>query len=162
MLTRSKLKSGEGKLEEIDPEIVSRRLDHRKSMDSHGGEGNIETKDEFKKAFYDLKMMVEELYRDCMEKKMIGSSGKDYKEKGKGIGGGDNPHGWDGDGPPESPSFPSSSSSHNSSSSSKPSQKPSLPLALTSPLLKLDVKFDLPIYNGELDAERLDNWIKQI
>lgn len=27
---------------------------------------------------------------------------------------------------------------------------------------KLDVKFDLPMYNGEVDAEKLDNWIKQI
>ena len=131
-------------------------------MDPHGGKGNIETEDEFKKSFIDLKMMVEELYRDRMEKEMIGSSGKDDKEKGKGIGGSDNPLGGDGDGPLESPSSPSSPSSHNSSSSSKPSQKPSLPLALTSPLLKLDVKFDLPMYNGELDAERLDNWIKQI
>ena len=29
-----------------------------------------------------------------------------------------------------------------------------------SPLLKLDVKFELPMYNGELDAEKLDNWLK--
>jgi hypothetical protein len=28
------------------------------------------------------------------------------------------------------------------------------------PLLKLDVKFDLPTYDGELNAEKLDNWIK--
>jgi hypothetical protein len=28
--------------------------------------------------------------------------------------------------------------------------------------LKLDVKFDLPMYNGELNAEKLDHWIKQI
>jgi hypothetical protein len=28
--------------------------------------------------------------------------------------------------------------------------------------LKLDVKFELPIYDGELNAEKLDNWIKQI
>ena len=26
-----------------------------------------------------------------------------------------------------------------------------------SPLIKLDVKFDLPIYDGELNAENLDN-----
>jgi hypothetical protein len=30
------------------------------------------------------------------------------------------------------------------------------------PLLKLDVKFELPTYDGELNAEKLDNWIKQI
>ena len=29
-------------------------------------------------------------------------------------------------------------------------------------LIKLDVKFDFPIYDGELNAEKLDNWIKQI
>jgi hypothetical protein len=30
------------------------------------------------------------------------------------------------------------------------------------PLLKLDVKFDFPTYDGELNAEKLDNWVKQI
>ena len=30
------------------------------------------------------------------------------------------------------------------------------------PLLKLDVKFDFCAYSGELDVEKLDNWIKQI
>ena len=29
-------------------------------------------------------------------------------------------------------------------------------------MIKLDVKFDLPIYDGELNAEKLDNWIKKI
>lgn len=29
-------------------------------------------------------------------------------------------------------------------------------------LIKLNVKFDLPIYDGELNAENLDNWIRQI
>jgi hypothetical protein len=28
------------------------------------------------------------------------------------------------------------------------------------PLLKLDVKFELPIYDGEVNAEKLDNWIR--
>jgi len=30
------------------------------------------------------------------------------------------------------------------------------------PWLKLDSKFDLPMYNGEINAEKLDNWIKQM
>ena len=30
------------------------------------------------------------------------------------------------------------------------------------PLLKIDVKFELPIYNDELNAEKLDKWIKQL
>ena len=29
-------------------------------------------------------------------------------------------------------------------------------------LIKLDVKFDLSICDGELNAEKLDNWIRQI
>ena len=29
-------------------------------------------------------------------------------------------------------------------------------------LIKLDVKFDFPIYDGELNVEKLDNWIRQI
>jgi hypothetical protein len=29
-------------------------------------------------------------------------------------------------------------------------------------LLKLDVKFELPIYDGEVNAERLDNWVRKM
>lgn len=29
-------------------------------------------------------------------------------------------------------------------------------------LIKLDVKFDFPIYDGELNAKKLDNWIRHI
>jgi hypothetical protein len=29
-------------------------------------------------------------------------------------------------------------------------------------LLKLDVKFELPKYDGEVNAEKLDNWIKHM
>ena len=83
MLTRSKLKQREGKFDEIDPDIGSRKLAQRKSMDSHGGEGNLKTEDEFKNEFMDLKRMVEELYRDCMDKKMIGSSRKDDRRREK-------------------------------------------------------------------------------
>ena len=28
--------------------------------------------------------------------------------------------------------------------------------------MKLDVKFELPIYDGEMNPENLDNWIKQL
>jgi hypothetical protein len=30
------------------------------------------------------------------------------------------------------------------------------------PLLKLDVKFELPMYDGEVNVERLDNWVRQM
>ena len=72
------------------------------------------------------------------------SSTKDGK--GKGVGGGSYPL------EPLSPSSSSSSSSLSTSSKKKHSMK--------TPLLKLDVKFDLHVYNGELDAEKLDNWLK--
>jgi hypothetical protein len=29
-------------------------------------------------------------------------------------------------------------------------------------MLKLDIKFELPMYNGEVNAKKLDNWIRQI
>ena len=57
--------------------------------------------------------------------------------------------------PPSSPSSSSSSSSSHKTSSSKKKKK-------KSSLIKLDVKFDLPIYDGELNVEKLDTWIRQI
>ena len=30
------------------------------------------------------------------------------------------------------------------------------------PQLKIDIKFELPMYNGELNAKKLGNWIHQI
>jgi hypothetical protein len=30
------------------------------------------------------------------------------------------------------------------------------------PLLKLDVKFELPMYDGEVNAKRLDNWVRKM
>jgi hypothetical protein len=30
------------------------------------------------------------------------------------------------------------------------------------PLPKIDVKFELPMYNGEVNAEKLDNWVRQM
>jgi hypothetical protein len=83
----------------------------------------------------------------------------------KGGGGDKTPGGNGGNGASPPPSPPPSSSSSSSSTSSKniphspkghgkaPSQIPSL---------KLDIKFELPIYNGEVNAEKLDNWIRQI
>jgi hypothetical protein len=81
-------------------------------------------------------------------------------------GGGDKTPGKDGgNGASPPPSPPPSSSSSSSSTSSKnlphspkghgktPSQIPSL---------KLDIKFELPIYNGEVNAKKLDNWIRKI
>lgn len=73
--------------------------------------------------------------------------------EGQGSVHGDN----DGGDPPPPPSTSGSSSSsshhHNNRNSKDASKKP---------FFKLDVKFDLHMYNGESNAEKLNNWIRQI
>jgi hypothetical protein len=62
--------------------------------------------------------------------------------------------------PPSPPSSPSTSSSSSSSKSNarqhvhKHKHEMHLP--------KLDVKFELPMYDGEVNVERLDNWVRQM
>jgi hypothetical protein len=58
--------------------------------------------------------------------------------------------------PPSSPSTSYSSSSSSKSTTRKHSHKHKQEM----PLLKLDVKFELPMYDGEVNAERLDNWVR--
>jgi hypothetical protein len=60
--------------------------------------------------------------------------------------------------PPEPPSSSSSSSSSSSEHSHHSSHKNSF----KKPLLKLDVKFSLPMFNGDANPEKLDNWIRQV
>ena len=115
----------------------------------------------FKKSFYDLTNMVRVLYEQRNTRMAgensknphgEGSSGdKKYDKKdSKGNGG-------------KPPPYPPSSSSSSSSSSSIASQKSSNSTTKTfhthsqtpkgkTPLLKLDIKFELPMYNGEVNA----------
>jgi hypothetical protein len=60
--------------------------------------------------------------------------------------------------PPSPPSSPSSSSSSSKSTARKIVHKHKKEM----PLLKLDVKFELPMYDGEVNAERLDNWVRKM
>jgi hypothetical protein len=64
--------------------------------------------------------------------------------------------------PPSPPSSPPSSPSSSSSSSKSNAKKHVHKHKNEMPLLKLDVKFELPIYDGEVNAEKLDNWIRQM
>jgi hypothetical protein len=78
-------------------------------------------------------------------------------------GGGDKTPGIDGENgasPPPSPPYSSSSSSSSTSSKHLPNGHGKTPSQI--PSLKLDIKFELPLYNGEVNAEKLDNWIRQI
>jgi hypothetical protein len=63
--------------------------------------------------------------------------------------------------PPEPLSSPSSSSS-SSSEHSHHSHHSSHKASFKKPLLNLDVKFVLPMFNGDVNPEKLDNWIRQV
>jgi hypothetical protein len=64
--------------------------------------------------------------------------------------------------PPSSPSSSSSTSSASSHSTTHTIQKHTHKHNSDMPLLNLDVKFDFPLYDGELNAQKLYNWIRQI
>ena len=92
--------------------------------------------------------MLGELHKDKKEKDVASSSKASNKDKGKEKT----------DKPPSPPSSPSSSSSYSSSSAKyKTDKKPK-----KTSLLKLDVKFELPVYDGEMNPEKLYNWIKKL
>ena len=87
-----------------------------------------------------------------------GSSNSKKDEEKSSKGSGEKP-------PPSPPSSSSSSSSSYSSSTSTTKTHThthsKIPKGNT-PLLKLDIKFELPTCNGEVNAEKLDNWIRQL
>ena len=66
-----------------------------------------------------------------------------------------------GEEPPNSPTY-YFSYIHGSLYLHSPFEKKKEKNDLNVPQLKLDIKFELPMYNGELNAEQLDNWICQI
>jgi hypothetical protein len=65
----------------------------------------------------------------------------------------------EGEDPPKPPSSPSTSSSSSTSSKST-ARKHSHKHKHDMPLLKIDVKFELPMYDAKVNAERVDNWVK--
>jgi hypothetical protein len=77
-------------------------------------------------------------------------------QRTRGISGDKTPkgNGGNGDTPPPSPPYSSSSTS-----SQPPPNSPRGhgKISLQIPLLKLDIKFELPMYNGEVNVEKLDN-----
>ena len=77
-------------------------------------------------------------------------------------GGGDKTPGRDGGNGASPPPSPPSSSSSTSLKHLPNSPKGHGKTPSQIPSLKLDIKFELTIYNGEVNAEKLDNWIRQI
>jgi len=102
------------------------------------------------KALFDMDEMVKVLY-DERTTWFQGESSN--KKKGDGSNGSKPPP----PPPPSPPSLPPSSlPSHRTTPLTSPNGH------AKSPLLKLDVKFELPMYNGEVNIEKLDNWVHQI
>jgi hypothetical protein len=153
MLTREKLQRGEGELVAENPLIgLRRRASFKEKMASE--EGIPQEEKEFRKTFFAMSEMVQVLYEDYLERKrpVLGNSSKGKSEEEE-----EQPQI-----PPSPPSTPPSSPS-SASSSSKFSKKKNVHKNKNEmPLLKLDVKFELPIYDGEVNAEKLDNWIRQM
>jgi hypothetical protein len=106
--------------------------------------------------FYRMSKMVERMYGDY-EKRMK-KKGKKKEEHvdgdalvNQGVGGD----------PPKPLSSPLSSSS-SSSSSEHSHHHSSHKASFKKPLLKLDVKFSLPMFNGDVNPKNLDNWIRHV
>jgi hypothetical protein len=106
--------------------------------------------------FYHMSEMVKQMYGDY--EKRLKNKGKKKEAQAndnalvnQGVGG-DPPE------PPYSPSSSSSSSSEHSHHSHHYSHK----AYFKKPLLNLDVKFDLTIFNGDANPENLYNWIQWV
>ena len=148
MLTQSKAKLTAEELQALKIEVGARKTYSRVEMSEtreDGGTPSISKKDFFE-AFMTMKSMVEELYTERRERTKGASLVK--TEEGEGAGGGGDPP--DSSNPTDSPLSP-----HNSSDDHKEKNTNSF----RKPLLKLDVKFDLPMFNGESNADKLNNWI---
>ena len=171
MVTRLKLKRGEGKLVGAGSQVGSRRRraqlpqfapqdsppvvpEASVSMCHEGGNDNM-TEDE--KDFFDMKEMVKDLYEE-RNTRLYGESSRHPRGEGSPRGGGNG----NGDKPLSSspPSSPSSSSSSTTTTLTHTHQHTSKGIGKT-PLLKLDIKFELLMYNGEVNAENLENWVHQ-
>jgi len=140
MLTRGKLQRGEGNLEPFEPEVG--RAPRRRNMAEE--EACIEEERNFKNTFYSMEENISQLVIRL------------ETTKERNPGGQGSAHGNDGEEPPPSPFGGEGSSSPHHHNHRDPKD------ALKKPFFKLDVKFDLPVFNCESNIEKLNNWIKQI
>jgi hypothetical protein len=109
-------------------------------------------------------MEMREMMKILMERNILSQGEGSNPSMHKGGGGDKTLDGNGGNGASPPPSPPSSSSSSSSTSSrpllNSPKGHGKTPSQI--PSLNLDIKIELPIYNGEVNAEKLDNWIRQI
>ena len=122
-------------------------------------DARIDMEAEFHKVFYMMADRVDKLfanYEEHMEKERKGSEVKKEDKEVKDEGDASINQGGGGEEPLEPPSSPSSSSTSSSASSSSHSQHSKVHHK------EPQKKFDLPMFNGELNAEKLNNWIRKI
>jgi hypothetical protein len=152
MLTREKLFRDEGDIVEENPLVGLRKINSQSDKMALE-EGLSHDEKEFQKTFFAMLAMMKVLYADYLELKrpVFGESSKGKSEEEH-----DPTH--------ISPSPPSSPPSTPSlSSSSKSNAKKHVHKHKNeTPLLKLDVKFKLSMYDGEVNVERLYDWVRQM
>ena len=140
ILTINRLRRGEGKLKCFD--LEAKCAHERRNMDD-----DVRNEEELKfcKTFYTMADRVEKLFSRLETLEKAGENALEGRGSANGDDGGD---------PPPSPfaSESSSSSSHHHHKNSRNASK--------KPFFKLDVKSDLPMYNGESNAENLNNWVR--
>ena len=107
-------------------------------------ENPLESDPQFMDSFMTLRSMVEEMYRDFKKHRDDDSSSSKQDKRVE-----------------ESLLHDHSKGKGKEEKLPTPPDSPENKKKKTS-LIKLDVKFDLPIYDGELNVEKLDNWIRQI
>ena len=134
-------------------------------MNSGGGEipEDIDPKEEeqvFRKAFLDMTEMVRILYQERNDRLVEEESRHQKEEEGSSGGKKSDENSKKGHRSNGDPPSPSSSSSSTSSSSTSVNQSHKSKTTGKSQFLKLDVKFELPMFNGEINVEKLDNWIR--
>jgi hypothetical protein len=154
MLTRFKSRRGEGSLVEFISEIE--RMLRKKRMEAEG-ETSPRTR-EFEKTFFSMLEMVKVLHDDLLERKKPVLGEPLTKEKSEEKGKSSKPPPL----PPSSPSSSSSTSNDSYHSTTHTIQKHTHKHNFDLPLLKIDVKFELALYDWELNVEKLDKWIIQI
>jgi hypothetical protein len=153
MITRENIHLGEGELVEENSLIgLRKRIFQSDKMASE--ERLSQDEKQFQKHFFAMSEMMKVLYEDYLEQKRpnLGESSKVKSEEGE-----DPPQI-----PPSPPYSPPSSPSSSSSSSKITTRKNVHKHKHEMSLLKLDVKFELPMYDGEVNVERLENWVRQM
>ena len=140
MLNRNRLRRGEGTLKYFYPEVG--RAHRRRNMDD-----DVRNEEElnFHKTFYTPADQVEKFFSRLEKLEKAGENASEGKGSGHGNNGGDPPPS-----PPAREIYSSYSHHHHRNSGN----------AYNKPFFKLDAKFDLPMYNGESNAEKLNKWIR--